>query len=262
MGTTKQTTHSGDFHVTGKIIADRGIESDDLSQFKKEMATAAAASTVKSVQTDAAIAAAAEAAEEAAALAELPVLTLSASSVSRNRARELTPSTLTISAATPRGVAYTGIFTIELSQDTLNYTTVYTSPENENTYTYTIPATMEIEGTTYYVASIRISLYKAGDTTTLYDQEYVSVIKDTSVAAMYLGRTFEAHPGEYVDGDSWLVYGDDDATVLRGVYYSNDGTPTSRPARARGLKHLGHHSSLAPSGSRPARARGLKHLIH
>jgi len=48
-------------------------------------------------------------------------------------------------------------------------------------------------------------------------------------APHYLGRYYAAHPSSYNNGDWWLVYTTDSppqGAPQRGVYYSNNGTPT------------------------------------
>lgn len=48
----------------------------------------------------------------------------------------------------------------------------------------------------------------------------------TTYAPRYLGKYDHAHPSSYNPGDWWLVYDTDDSPIQRGVWYSNDGTPT------------------------------------
>lgn len=48
----------------------------------------------------------------------------------------------------------------------------------------------------------------------------------STYAPRYLGKYQAAHPASYNNGDWWLVYDTDDSPIQRGVYYSNNGTPT------------------------------------
>ncbi len=53
-----------------------------------------------------------------------------------------------------------------------------------------------------------------------------------TLAPKYLGRYGGAHPSTYNPGDSWTVYDTDDSPIQRGVWYSNNGTPTRISAKS------------------------------
>jgi len=62
--------------------------------------------------------------------------------------------------------------------------------------------------------------------------EIVQIAQTQAVEAIpqysprYLGRYSASHPSSYNNGDWWLVYDTDDSPIQRGVWYSNNGTPT------------------------------------
>ena len=86
------------------------------------------------------------------------------------------PSSITLSAKAQSGAAsmtdYAGRFKIETTTDNSTWTSRYTSSSNESSKSYTIPT--NITG----LKAIRCSLYAAGGTTTLLDQEIVSVVSE------------------------------------------------------------------------------------
>ncbi|HRE44941.1 MAG TPA: DUF3394 domain-containing protein, partial [Terricaulis sp.] len=74
---------------------------------------------------------------------------------------------LPLGAAAP--AAYAGRFIIARSTNGVDFTNVYTSASNESSYPYTIPA-----GT----VALRVRFYLAGGTSTLLDEELLSVVTD------------------------------------------------------------------------------------
>lgn len=114
-------------------------------------------------------------------------LILSSSGVTRNRASAVTPTTLTASAQDYAGLAYAGRFVIDATADNVNYYNQYTSSANETSHAYTIPATINISGTDYYVTAFRVRLYAAGGTTFLSREQTVYVALDSSTTPVYFG---------------------------------------------------------------------------
>jgi hypothetical protein len=102
----------------------------------------------------------------------------SSSSVRKSTAGAFTPSTVTFSLKSKQGDAapqdYSGRIIIATSTDGSTYTNQYTSASNETAYTYTIPANTR---------TIRARMYLAGGTTTLVDEEIVTVVDDGAAGA-------------------------------------------------------------------------------
>ena len=140
-------------------------------------------------------------------------LELSAISLRRDRAEVVAPATITASTYRP-GSTYLGRFTIELSHDGITYQDpVYTSSSDESSYEYTAPATMDITGTAYYVASIRFRLYASGGMTTRIGEALSAITPDSSAAPIYWGRLSTPPAAGYLPGDYYL---DDRAPVIVG----------------------------------------------
>ena len=105
-----------------------------------------------------------------------PELSISVASLSRARSGILTPAAITIASAYRNGAAYAGRFAIAISADGLNYTNAYVSEVDESSKTFAVPATIEIEGTTYFVISVRVRLFEAGGVmATRYDEALVGI---------------------------------------------------------------------------------------
>jgi len=165
---------------------------------------------------DAAQTAATNAATEAALVGT--TLRLSAQTIVRSRTNTLLPATLTVSALTQASAAYAGRFRIELSHDGITYQSpVYTSASDESSYAFTVPATMVVSTVTYYVASIRVSLFAAGGVTKLIGQSLCSVSLDSSASAIYWGALTSAPASGFIAGDYYW----DNNTVGTGT----SGTP-------------------------------------
>lgn len=96
-----------------------------------------------------------------------------ASSINVDTEGNFTPASITLTAKSKTGngspANYSGRFKIEVSTNGSTYTTKYTSSANEATKTYTIPASTK---------SVRCSLYLAGGTSMLLDQDIITVNTD------------------------------------------------------------------------------------
>jgi hypothetical protein len=147
------------------------------------------------------------------------------------------PTTITFEAYTVTGTGnptlYAGRFIIATSTDGVTYTNTYTSSSDQSSYTYTIPAS---------ISHIRSTLYLAGGTTTLVDQEIIPVAVDgtSGVNAVSGSLTKEALSiFTYANGspttDSYtnangifrVFNGIDELTTTANVTYSIVGTPTN-----------------------------------
>ena len=103
-------------------------------------------------------------------------LIVSHAAIAKSVSGTFSPTSITLTAKSQTGTNayanYSGRFKIEVYNGS-SWSTKYTSGSNENTKSYTIPS-----GTT----QVRCSLYLAGGTTTLLDQQTVPVVSDgTSV---------------------------------------------------------------------------------
>ena len=101
-------------------------------------------------------------------------ITPSVYAITKNEAGTLTPASVTFSATSKTGSgnasAYSGRFIIAESSNGTSWTNKYTSSGNESSKAYTPSANT--------IKFIRCSLYLAGGTTTLLDQETVAVVSD------------------------------------------------------------------------------------
>ena len=83
------------------------------------------------------------------------------------------PTSITVSAASQTGnetaIAYSGRFKIETTTNNTSWTSRYTSSSNESSHSYTL-----ISG----IVAVRCSLYKAGGTSVLLDQQVIPVVSD------------------------------------------------------------------------------------
>ena len=114
-------------------------------------------------------------------------LIVTASAIKKNASGVYDPTAITLTGKAQTGsdsmANYSGRFIIETTTNNSTWTAKYTSSTNETTTTYTIPAN---------VVAVRCSLYKAGGTTQLLDQQTIPVVTDGSDAYTVL-LTNESH---------------------------------------------------------------------
>lgn len=105
-------------------------------------------------------------------------LIVSHAAVVKSIAGVYNPTSITLTAKRVQGTGspanYSGRFKIETTANNSTWTVVYTSSANEATKTYTIPAN---------IVALRCSLYLAGGTTTLLDQQTVPIVSDGATGA-------------------------------------------------------------------------------
>lgn len=110
---------------------------------------------------------------EAGAAGTVYELLFDKASIVKDKSGNYNPTSITISskshAGTAAPAAYAGRYIIETSVNGSSWTSRYTSSANESTYTYTIPTG---------IMFVRVSLYLAGGTATLLDQQTIPVISD------------------------------------------------------------------------------------
>ena len=149
-------------------------------------------------------------------------ISLSASSALRSRVGKLTPASITATAAYSNGSTYPGRFIIAISPDGTTFVDDYTSAGNESSVSYTIPVSVTIDGTEYYVASVRIRLYAAGGTATKYDERFISIGADSSVVPLYWGSLTVAPTSGIIENDYY--FDANDASSGGGVIRYYTGT--------------------------------------
>ena len=130
------------------------------------------------------------------------------SAIGRSKSDTYTPTTITLTAKSQTGTAtpanYSGRFKIETLSGT-TWTTRYTSAANESTTTWTV-----LSG----IAAVRTSLYLAGGTTTLLDEEIIPVVADGA---------------DGVNGDTYSLVLDGG---VRSISYDENGNRINPPAGA------------------------------
>jgi predicted phage tail protein len=119
-------------------------------------------------------------------------LATSAAAIKQSGAGAYTPADITVTAYSATGsaspVTYGARFVIATSPDGQNYTNVYTSAANETTKDFNIPAG---------VATVRVSMYQAGGTTNLLDQQIVPVVSDgQNAVTMFLTNDSQVLPSD------------------------------------------------------------------
>ena len=102
-------------------------------------------------------------------------LSVSHAAVIRKESGSFSPASITLKGTSQSGnnneTAYAGRFKIEVTENNSTWTTAYTSTANESSKGYTIPTSNPSN-----VIAVRCSLYAAGGTTTLLDQQTIQVI--------------------------------------------------------------------------------------
>lgn len=100
-------------------------------------------------------------------------LIVSHAAVNKDTSGTYNPTSITLSAKSQTGDGafgnYSGRFKIETTTNNSSWTSQYTSSSNEASKSYTVPADIK---------AIRCSLYKAGGTSTLLDQQTVPIVLD------------------------------------------------------------------------------------
>ena len=105
-------------------------------------------------------------------------LTVSTAAVVKTVNNTFNPSTITLTAKSISGAgasaSYAGRFKIETSTDGSTWSAKYASGANESSKTYTVPSG---------IVAIRCSLYAAGGTTSLLDQQTIPIVSDGAEGA-------------------------------------------------------------------------------
>ena len=105
-------------------------------------------------------------------------LAASVPAIQKSVAGAYTPGSVTFTATSATGTAapaaYAGRFIIATSTDGTTYTDQYTSAADESSKAYTVPAGIK---------TIRVRLYLAGGTSTLVDEEILTVVSDGATGA-------------------------------------------------------------------------------
>ena len=100
-------------------------------------------------------------------------LIVSNAAVAKSQSGTYNPTSITLTSKAQVGSSamtnYAGRFEIETTTDNSSWTSRYTSSSNQSSYTYTIPSN---------IIAIRCSLYLAGGTSTLLDQQIVPIVTD------------------------------------------------------------------------------------
>lgn len=100
-------------------------------------------------------------------------LTTSDPAIAKSVGGAFTPASVTVSLMSATGTgapaAYAGRFIIATTTDGINYTNQYTSAANESSKVYTVPVNTK---------AIRVRGYLAGGTTTLLDEQILTVVSD------------------------------------------------------------------------------------
>ena len=103
-------------------------------------------------------------------------LIVSNAAIGKDQSGNYNPASITLTAKYQDGTSspanYSGRFKIETTTDNSTWTAKYTSSANESSKTFTIPT--DVSG----LKAVRCSLYLAGGTTTLLDQQTLPIVAD------------------------------------------------------------------------------------
>ena len=155
-------------------------------------------------------------------------LIVSHAAITKSASGTFSPTSITLTAKSQTGTGaftnYSGRFKIEVHNGS-SWSTKYTSSSNENTKSYTIPS-----GTT----QVRCSLYLAGGTTTLLDQQTIPVVSDGSDGKDAYAIILDNESHTFAGGTSAAIAG----TATVNVYTYKGATaiaPTVTKANISGL---------------------------
>lgn len=155
-------------------------------------------------------------------------LIVSHAAIAKSVSGTFSPSSITLTAKSQTGANalanYSGRFKIEVHNGS-SWSTKYTSSSNENTKSYTIPS-----GTT----QVRCSLYLAGGTTTLLDQQTIPVVSDGAAGGDAYTIILDNESHTFAGGTSAAIAG----TATVNVYAYKGATaiaPTVTKANISGL---------------------------
>lgn len=127
-------------------------------------------------------------------------LILTAAAIQKSVDGVYSPASITLTAKSQTGAAnavdYAGRFKIEVSNDGASWTAVYTSSANEASKTFTIPAGIQ---------SLRCSLYAAGGTSTLLDQQIVPIVSDGTSVRNFMPHRPSAWEQGYISTSTGAV---------------------------------------------------------
>ena len=153
------------------------------------------------------------------------------------------PAEITLTSKSYKGTGtianYSGRFKIETTNDNSTWTSVYTSAANENTKIFTVPSN---------IAAIRCSLYKAGGTTTLFDQQTVPIVSDgmpgvgidTIIEEYCLSTSEEELTGEEIWSETPPVWVSGKYIWTRShIYYDNNTDEVTDPVVSSTYNYLG-----------------------
>lgn len=155
-------------------------------------------------------------------------LIVSHAAIAKSVSGTFSPTSITLTAKSQTGTNayanYSGRFKIEVYNGS-SWSTKYTSSSNENTKSYTIPS-----GTT----QVRCSLYLAGGTTTLLDQQTIPVVSDGAAGGDAYTIILDNESHTFAGGTSAAIAG----TATVNVYAYKGATaiaPTVTKANISGL---------------------------
>lgn len=149
----------------------------------------------------------------ALAAASKPNIYLSAVSASRSRAGAMLPPSIIVTASRPDGTPFAGFILIEVSADGAAYMQAYLSSAAEASHAFTIPATINISGTDYFVVAVQARLYQDATLATCYGTALLGVTADASTAPLYWGPLTAAPSSGMLTND---YYFDSNTSALGG----------------------------------------------
>lgn len=166
--------------------------------------------------------------------------------ISKSDTGTYTPGSITVSGKSQTGssapVNYSGRFIIAETTDGTNYTTRYTSSANEASKTHTPSAGIK---------AVKVSLYLAGGTTNLIDEQVIPVVSDGVSAVRAVVWTPEGNTVRNSSGSLKAicdVYRGSDVVTASYQWYIQDPTQTTDVGGGIGWKKLTSTYNLGTTG--------------
>jgi len=149
---------------------------------------------------------------EIVGISDVPMISMSSSTASRQRDGTITPVSFTASSVKRSGGMVNAIFSIEITHDGSTFSEIYRSSAPENIHSTTIPETVNDGGVDYFVSQIRVSLYSDATLATKYDSKFMSISPSMDTSPIYWGSRATAPAATIMPNDFYF----DSNTVASG----------------------------------------------
>jgi len=174
-------------------------------------------------------------------------LIVSHAAITKSEAGEYNPASIVLTATRGQGTttapaSYSGRFQIETTTNNSTWNVEYTSSSDESSKTYTVPDD---------IIAIRCSLYLAGDTTTLLDQQTVPIVHDGAKGDTGESGATGATGTTGADGkDAYtIILSNESHTFAAGTSAAIAGTATSKVISYKGATQISCYAGSSSSAT-------------